>query len=582
MYLITPRVKEVDVTPPVNDLLNTCKLPNLLNPTSNTTHISCQVLPIMCLSLMHNLQILCNQCTKPMFYLVFYCILPIKRFIILIWSSAAPLGDTDVLLVTTDIYMTSIKMDSHLFFPLLISLSFMGDNDIQIIIFCNTLHVLSFILSLIIHSINMNIHQGSPLLLWPCSRFRSPHIVSNRSLSVYVVSPCLHALVTHTHIVYLLTNFCHYPVSNAQSVSYQHYLHVLLNPQFSSLSFKHSSLMLMGLMSPLGLTRSNQTLTISQQKFLSFSLSSTDFRGAAALQNAAATHMRLYRNQWYRPALKTLFPKGAESSWGSDHRNDKPITPTKLAKKMAQGYPPSSDHWDEEFMKRFLVNSPLNEVFIPSSMLHNVKELLPVGAPLIDFLAVDSERTDSWNVGTFGTKSTIIQEIQETRGLSYQLLDMVTVREILVGITSEEECADINAWALDHWTRDQSKCPTKLLSFDVEEQRIHLSDYHKLIRATDNPVHLDLHFSKGDPSKQLPVKWMFGNGMDWAVIISIIVRPLADKKALIKPLNFQRELIRMLENMPQLEWVFALMYWRWKSSFVPLDFQNFVWKGSLI
>ena len=51
---------------------------------------------------------------------------------------------------------------------------------------------------------------------------------------------------------------------------------------------------------------------------------------------------------------------------------------------------------------------------------------------MLDLLAVDMDRADSWNVPT----RDYVTQMQANRGLSLDILKLVEVREIIVGVTA--------------------------------------------------------------------------------------------------------------------------------------------------
>ena len=92
--------------------------------------------------------------------------------------------------------------------------------------------------------------------------------------------------------------------------------------------------------------------------------------------------------------------------------------------------------------------------------------------PLLDFLAVDKDRMDSWNVPS----RQYIAEMQTNRGLSLEVLKRVEVREIIVGVSSPEKLKETINWMWERYAINQAELPTTVLSLDVEEVPGHLYD----------------------------------------------------------------------------------------------------------
>ena len=81
-------------------------------------------------------------------------------------------------------------------------------------------------------------------------------------------------------------------------------------------------------------------------------------------------------------------------------------------------------------MDRFLKNSFINKIQLPNE-LKDRRIFNPVEVPLLDLLAVDKDRMDSWDVPS----RQYITQMQANRGLSLDILKLVEVREIVVGVT---------------------------------------------------------------------------------------------------------------------------------------------------
>ena len=92
---------------------------------------------------------------------------------------------------------------------------------------------------------------------------------------------------------------------------------------------------------------------------------------------------------------------------------------------------------DEECMSMFLDKVIVNGVQDPG--LTPFKEFLPRSAPLVDFLSICIHSGAGWKYPSVDT----IHRIQKNRGLSYQMLGDVEVKEIVSGVSSPEEIMEI-------------------------------------------------------------------------------------------------------------------------------------------
>ena len=106
---------------------------------------------------------------------------------------------------------------------------------------------------------------------------------------------------------------------------------------------------------------------------------------------------------------------------------------------------------------------------------------------------------------------------QEQRGLSYDMLDSIEVREIVMGVTS-------------NYLKDQERFGSKVVSMDVEDVTASYYDHMRMsgrLPIKENQVistMLDKNISPGlkeNHWKQTPGKIMIGNGISWTLIISI-------------------------------------------------------------
>ena len=118
---------------------------------------------------------------------------------------------------------------------------------------------------------------------------------------------------------------------------------------------------------------------------------------------------------------------------------------------------------DEECMSMFLDKVIVNEV--QDLGLTPFEEFLPRSAPLVDFLSIGIHSGAGWKYPSANT----IHGIQRNRGLSYQMLGDVEVREIVDGVSSPEEILETRKWMEEQHAKDQAILPTSVVSMEVED-----------------------------------------------------------------------------------------------------------------
>ena len=232
------------------------------------------------------------------------------------------------------------------------------------------------------------------------------------------------------------------------------------------------------------------------------------------------------------------------------------LTPTLLPNYIAGVKHRWSDTWH---MDKFLYNckrmgkgSTLDKVFVPKELTKG--KMFCNKGPVLDMLYVLKKHRVCWSFDENGQETNVFQDFQSTRALGYELLDKCVVKEIIVGVTSPDIIRNIHIWAMECYRTDQLFAPTGAMSFDVEEFRMHLTDHTKLTQGTlrGDSLTFSTKFKKGDPSDQFPVKFMFGNGSTWALMVSIEVTHHEGDAATVNRICFQDELVDLLRSLPLL------------------------------
>ena len=141
--------------------------------------------------------------------------------------------------------------------------------------------------------------------------------------------------------------------------------------------------------------------------------------------------MDQYRIHPVRKEQQFLIPPSDNWNWGKNLRYNKDSLVNMIAGKIVH-------RKDKVNMDNFLKNSALSEIQTPQEQSDR-KSFNPIEIPILDLLAVDRDRADSWNVPT----SEYITRMQADRGLSLDMIKLVEVREIIVGVKAPEKLMDL-------------------------------------------------------------------------------------------------------------------------------------------
>ena len=130
-------------------------------------------------------------------------------------------------------------------------------------------------------------------------------------------------------------------------------------------------------------------------------------------EEEARERMDRYRMLPVRKEHQFLIPPTDNWSWGKNLLYNKDSLVKMVAGKILS-------RRDRLNMDNFLKNSALSEVQTPQE-LNDRRNFNPIEVPVLDLLAVDRDRADSWNVPT----SEYITRMQANRGLSLDMLEVV-------------------------------------------------------------------------------------------------------------------------------------------------------------
>ena len=241
--------------------------------------------------------------------------------------------------------------------------------------------------------------------------------------------------------------------------------------------------------------------------------------------------------------------------WGT---NDK-LAKAEIVKAVA-GISSSEKCSDTACMNRFLKNS-LDSHFLIDPDLVSFDEMITPKTVLLDLLSYDVGRNDSWD---FPGQDTLA-EWRKKRGVSYKYLEEIEVREIIVGRATEEEISEFSDWVFSKIASNSEVMDTGALSFDVEDLKISEFDFARMLspgyRTTDIVLARSLNQYSKEESKMfeerkgtdawmnLPVKIMFGDGIDWVGMISFEI--VETRRGMVYTCHdINHSIIDFLENLP--------------------------------
>ena len=144
------------------------------------------------------------------------------------------------------------------------------------------------------------------------------------------------------------------------------------------------------------------------------------------------------------------------------------------------GYKPRINTKDDERnMRTYLKKSFKDKLKIPRTGLD--KEFLPMGAPLLDFLAVETEGSAGWKYPRLEE----LRSYQENRGLTFSVLEEVEVRERICGISTQDEIEKFHEWVTEKHIKNQDNFDSRVLSMDVEDVK---ASYYDVMRMAGEMV----------------------------------------------------------------------------------------------
>ena len=195
------------------------------------------------------------------------------------------------------------------------------------------------------------------------------------------------------------------------------------------------------------------------------------------------------------------------------------------------------------------------ELDLVITKLGEVKDYLPVNAPLLDYLVTDTEGPTGWKYPKFQE----LRKFQDKQGLTYSLLEDVEVCEVICGVLTTEEIKNFHEWTTDRPLKNQENFNSGVISMDIEDMKasyyvmrtagkiVISKDSQPLQRHLDNRLVAEL---QEDGWKQSPGKIMFGECLTWCVIISLPNRMNKKGEYIVERIHPQPQLLQVLRVLP--------------------------------
>ena len=213
---------------------------------------------------------------------------------------------------------------------------------------------------------------------------------------------------------------------------------------------------------------------------------------------------------------------------------------------------------DEINMHEFLEKCSQRRAHFPSVKPRN--EQCVKGVPILDMASAQSMYEEGWLL----PEGVVWSEWCCKRGLDYQMLDDIEIREIVIGQTLPDEIKEVGRWAYSQYRHNESDLPHGMLPFLVKEMRISSHDVLRFTSPNHKTVDIKLQtkLSEDSDGADLPDKtslrnfWLnipalivFGDGISWAVSVSFDVREEGGTVILRKS-PIPEELVEIFENLP--------------------------------
>ena len=171
---------------------------------------------------------------------------------------------------------------------------------------------------------------------------------------------------------------------------------------------------------------------------------------------------------------------------------------------------------DRNLMTEFIKRN--HAEFLPNLKI-DIRGYMSGRAPLLSYLQAEAQgdHTNWWYPAP-----ALIEDLSDAASID-QNSTKLTVKEVTIGVNSDEEFYDFDRWVMSQHKDNQDKFPSGLTSLDIEEIKIRKSSFtllkNKVAQENTRPIRVAVPGFNESNCTNIPAKIMFGDGRKWMGII---------------------------------------------------------------
>ena len=270
----------------------------------------------------------------------------------------------------------------------------------------------------------------------------------------------------------------------------------------------------------------------------------------ADLERRVKRRLEQQRSREATRSMSMLIVQDGEKVWGEKRIGNKIDMLAQIA-----GYKHKiNTGGDQKCMHRYLTRVSKFGLDMPTML--NLKQFLPADAPLLVHLVNDAKKPEGWKYPRLKD----LKKYQSNRGLNLGMLKEIEVRELVCGVSLEEEIVATRDWISKMHEMDQSLFGSQVISIDVEDVKVTYYDTLRMPGKLDIKseravirTHLEkkiIHGLTKDIWKQVPGKIMFGNGISWTCLISLDLKLSEQGEYKLEKMEVQDGILELLGDLP--------------------------------
>ena len=171
------------------------------------------------------------------------------------------------------------------------------------------------------------------------------------------------------------------------------------------------------------------------------------------IEREIAERRKRFRSLEYDRSHSLLIPQVGEKTWGEKRTFSK----VDIIGEITGFRHRIGTKRDRHCRTKYLENVSSNRLNVPK--LGDRRVFLPVGAPLLDYLENVISNSEGW----IFPKIEDLQSFQAHRGLSWKMEAEVEVRELICGVSLEQEIEETHRWISGMYQLDQEKFGSRVL-----------------------------------------------------------------------------------------------------------------------